>query len=266
MAFKTILLEQRGPVALITLNRPDHRNAVTVELCREVREAFLATMNDPAVRAFVITGAGKSFCAGADLNMPEDYDGNVPLTPYNMFLQANLHIHSAISIIARTPKPVISAVNGGAAGIGMSLAISADLVYAARSAKFNWAYTQRAFVPDGGSTVHLSQRIGWPKAMEIAFTGRILSADEALGLGLVNDVFDDAGFLDQTMHLAEKIAHGPTWSYGQTKLLLREAYLRSLETQAEIENRLIAESSLKEDFMEGIVSFLEKRPPSFKGR
>lgn len=266
MAFNDVIMEKKDTIGWITLNRPDRRNAVTVNLCREVREALVLFDQDKDVRTIVITGAGKSFCAGADLALPEDRDGNIPLTPYNMFLQANLHIHSAISIIARTPKPVISAMNGGAAGIGMSLGISCDLVYLARSAKLNWAYTQRAFVPDGGSTLHLSQRIGWPKAMEIALTGRILSAEEAFQWGIANAVYDDDCFIEKVTEIAEKVASGPTWSYGQTKLLLREAHLRSFESQAEIENRLIAESSLKEDFMEGIASFLEKRPPKFKGK
>lgn len=266
MGFNTVLVEKKGTAVWITLNRPDRRNSVTVELCRELREALLLHINEADCRAVVLTGAGKSFCAGAELQQGEEDDGNMPLTPYNRFLQANLHIHSAISIIARSPKPVIAAMNGGSAGIGMSLGISCDLVYAARSAKFNWAYTQRAFVPDGGSTLHLSQRIGWPKAMEIAFTGKVLTADEAKEIGVVNDVFDDEVFVERVAEISERVASGPTWSYGQTKLLLREAHLRSLESQAEMENRLIAESSLKEDFVEGIVSFLEKRPPDFKGR
>lgn len=265
MEYKTMLYEVDNQVAWITLNRPERGNAINLQFAIDFRNVLLEAERNEEARAVVITGAGRIFCAGADLSLESrQKDNNIPLS--QAFLDTNLHFHSAISIIVNMKKPAIAAVNGGAAGAGMSIALACDMLLASEKAKFNWAYTQRGLVPDGGSSQNLPRRVGIHRAMEIAFTGRVLSAQEAKEWGIVNEVYPHESFIEEVKKLTIKIATGPTWSYGMTKHLIREGYLNSLETHMELENQAISEASTKEDFFEGVMSFLQKREPKFKGK
>lgn len=265
MKYETMIYNVEDSVAFITLNRPERKNAINLQFTIDLRRVLLNAVDDEKVGVVVITGAGKTFCAGADLKVDLALaDKNIP--PNQMFLETNLHFHSSISIVSNMRKPVIAAVNGGTAGAGMSLALACDIIVATEKARFNWAYTQRGLVPNGASTINLPRRIGIHRAMEIAFTGRILSAKEANEWGIVNIVYPDDKFTEEVKKLANKIASGPIWSYGMTKRLIREGYLNDLETHMELENQAISKASKREDFIEGVMAFLQKREPKFKGR
>lgn len=264
MELKTIIYQVKNSVAWIILNRPERRNAINLQFTIDLRNALLKAEEDKEVRAVVITGAGNTFCAGADLSLGDAKETNLPVS--QLFKDTNLYFHSAIAILMNMKKPVISAVNGGAAGAGMSLALASDIILAKERAKFNWAFTQRGLTPDGNSSQNLPRRIGIHRAMEIAFTGKVLTAKEAKDWGMVNEIYPDDIFEEEVKKFVEKIAEGPTWSYGMTKHLIRQGYFNSPETQMEAENNSISEASKREDFTEGVMSFLEKREPKFTGR
>lgn len=265
MEYETMNYESDGSVCWITLNRPEKRNAINLQFTIDLRNTLLQAQRDEKVKVVVITGKGSIFCAGADLSFDTKIvEKNIPLS--QLFLETNLHFHSAISIIANMKKPVIAAVQGGAAGAGMSLALACDIIFVSDKTKFNWAYTQRGLVPDGASSQNLPRRIGIHRTLEIAFTGKVLSAQEAKEWGIVNEIYPDDKFMDEVKKIANKIASGPIWAYGITKHLIRQSYSNSLETQLELENQAIAEASTKEDFVEGVMAFLQKREPKFKGK
>jgi 2-(1,2-epoxy-1,2-dihydrophenyl)acetyl-CoA isomerase len=171
-----------------------------------------------------------------------------------------------VSRLARSPKPVIMAVNGVAAGGGMSLALAGDLVVAAESAKFTMAYSKIAASPDGSSTYFLPRLIGIRRALELHFTNRTLSAREAMDWGLVNRVHPDADFRGAAAALARELAQGPTLAFGRAKLLFQQSTQESLETQMELEAQAIAQSGATEDFRNGVAAFVRKQPARFAGR
>ena len=262
MAYQTILVDIKDQVGTITLNRPDAYNALSLTMARELFTAALELDEDREIRCIVVTGRGKAFCAGGDV---KEFVENLPRFGV-LVKELTTYIHGAISRLVRSPKPVIMGVNGIAAGGGLSLALSGDLVIASESARFTMAYSKIAVTPDGSSSYFLPRLIGLRRAMELYFTGRVLAAREALEWGLVTRVVPDAEFAEALRSLARELAQGPTLAFGGAKLLFHQATHESLETQMELEAQAIARSGHTEDFKEGVTAFAQKKTPTFKGR
>ncbi|MEQ8346278.1 MAG: enoyl-CoA hydratase [Sneathiellaceae bacterium] len=262
MDYQDIQLELRDNVAVVTLNRPNEANALTLRMAQELHEAALACDADPLVRAVVITGAGsKMFCAGGDLKgFLENADG-LP----SFMMRITSHLHRSISVFNRMEAPVIMAVNGTAAGGGFSFAMTGDLILAADTAKFTMAYTAAGLSPDGSSTHFLPRLIGVHRAKELMFTNRVLSAQEAMDWGLVNRVVPGAELMETAMILAADLAQGPTMAFGVVKALLLDSQNAPLDTQMEYEARGMANIVRTQDAQEGIAAFVEKRKPNFVG-
>jgi 2-(1,2-epoxy-1,2-dihydrophenyl)acetyl-CoA isomerase len=260
MASEMLKLDIHDRLAMLTLNRPEAYNAFNLPLARQFLDVITQVDEDPAVRCVVITGTGKAFCAGGDVKGFDDHLGEIGL-----HLKYLTHLlHGAVSRLARMPKPVIAAVNGVVAGGGMGLMLACDLIYAVDSATFNMAYTRIGATPDGGSTFWLPRLVGVRRALELIYTNRLLSAQEALDWGLINAIMPAEGFVDEVLTLAQQLAAGPTLAYGRAKKLCYMSLHESLETQMEHEARDIADSAKTEDFREGIKAFLQKRPPRFQ--
>lgn len=259
--YQTLTFELRGNVALITLNRPDAANGINLTLGHELMLAAIECDENPAIRAVVITGAGKMFCAGGDLI---SFSGAGDKTAA-LIKELTTYLHAANSRFARMNAPLVTAVNGAAAGAGMSLAISGDYVIAGESAKFTMAYTAAGLTPDGSSTFFLPRIVGLRRAQELIFTNRRLNAQEALDWQLVNKVVPDAELLNEAMAIAGQLASGPTLAYGTAKKLLLATFDQSLETQLELEARGIAAMTNTQDGKEGIAAFAQKRKPVFRG-
>jgi len=262
MPYQTLLLDRADGVATITLNRPEAYNALNLALGRDLFAAALEVDEDPGVRCVVITGAGKAFCGGGDV---KDFAEALPRIGV-LVKELTTYVHGAVSRLARSPKPVIVAVNGVAAGGGLSLALSGDLVLAAESARFTMAYSKIGATPDGSSSYFLPRLIGIRRALELYLTNRVLSSKEALEWGLVTRVVPDAELGSATRALAKELAQGPTKAFGAAKLLFHQSTHESLETQMELESQAIAASGHTEDFREGVTAFAAKKTPTFRGR
>ena len=263
MAFDTVTLARADGVATITLSRPDAFNALDLTLGRELFHAVLEVDDDASVRAVVVTGAGKAFCAGGDI---KSFVDNLDRIGAHI-KELTTYLHGAVSRLARSEKPVIMAVNGVAAGGGMSFALCGDLVLAAESARFTMAYSKIGATPDGSSSYYLPRLIGLRRAMELYFTNRVLSAREAQEWGLVTRVVPDAELATEAQALARELAQGPTKAFGGAKRLFHQSTWESLETQMELEAQAIAASGRTEDFRAGIGAFAAKHPaPIFRGR
>jgi len=261
MTYETLTFKSEDAVARITLNRPDAANGMDTAMMRDLMQASIACDEDPTIRAVVVTGAGKMFCAGGDLKHFATCGDGLGAK----LKELTVNLHAAISRFARMEAPVVMAVNGMAAGAGMSLAASGDLVFAAESAAFTMAYTAAGLAPDGSSTYFLPRLIGLRKTQELMLTNRRLTAKEALEWGIVNRVVSDGELLAAATALARDLAAGPTRSHGAVKRLLAASFDNGLETQMELEARTIAEVSRTADAKEGIRAFLQKRKPVFSG-
>jgi len=247
-----------GSVLTITLNRPDVLNAFN----QAMHEAFAAALKearDPEVRAVVLTGAGRGFCVGQDLNEFREEAGDIGTR-----LRTNYHPN--VLAIRRLEKPVIAAVNGPAAGAGMSFACACDLRIAADSATFVPAFISIGLIPDSGGTYFVTRLIGPARAFEWLTSGRTLTAAEAHAWGLVTQVVDADALPGRAAELAAELAAKPTRGIGMTKRLIDQAIGSTLEEQLEREAQLQTASTQTEDFREGVDSFLEKREPRFQGR
>lgn len=262
MGYQTLLVDVQEGVATITLNRPEAYNALNLEMAGEFFHAVLAADEDRAIRCIVVTGAGKAFCGGGDV---KDFADNLP-TVGVLIKKLTTQVHGAISRLCRSPKPVVTGVNGVAAGGGMSLALSGDLVVAAESARFTLAYAKIAATPDGSASYFLPRLIGIRRALELHYTNRSLTASEALGWGLVNRVVPDAEFRSALTALARELAQGPTLAFGGAKLLFHQSTQESLETQMELEAQALARSGHTEDFKAGVTAFARKKTVTFEGR
>lgn len=256
------LFEVSGGVARLTLDRPDAANALTPGLCRELFEAFVQCDEREDVRAALLTGAGDMFSAGGDLRHFASRGEALGVDLKRM----TGHLHAAISRMAHMDAPVVCAVNGMAAGAGVSLAAACDFTIAARSARFTLAYTAAGLSPDGSSTWFLPRLVGMRRARELMLTNRMLSAEEALRMDLIDLVVDDDALADEATARATAFAAGPTRAYGGVKRLLQESWSGGLETQMERETRMIADVSKTDDAKEGIAAFLGKRKPTFQGK
>ncbi len=261
MDYKTILFDLRDGVAHLTLNRPDAANSVNLELSQELYDAMLRCDEDPAVRAVLVAGSGKMFCAGGDL---KSFAARKDDLPAHLKLLTHF-IHGAVSLMARMDAPVITAVNGTVAGGGLGLVFGADLVIAAESARFTMAYTRAALSPDASTSFFLPRLVGLRRALDLTLTNRVLSAREALEWGIVNRVVPESELAAAAQGLAKEMAEGPTAAFGAAKRLLRESFSDTLETHLQAEARSIADRSRNAEAREGISAFLEKRAPRYRG-
>jgi 2-(1,2-epoxy-1,2-dihydrophenyl)acetyl-CoA isomerase len=260
--YETINLYRRGAGATIELNRPHRMNAWNRQFAVDLRESITEVAENPGIRAIVITGAGRAFSSGADLKeaAEDSTDGQVDV--YQILTE---RYHPLITGIRRMPKPVIAAVNGPAAGIGLSLALACDLVVAAESAYFQLAFVNIGLVPDGGSSLFVPSRVGFARAAELAMLGERLDARKAVDWGLINQVFADEEFAARTSALLDRLAAGATGSYAGTKRQLNQWLYQHMEDQLEFEAGIQREMAGSGDFAEGLKAFAEKRPPKFSG-
>ena len=247
-----------GAVLTITLNRPDVLNALNAAVHAGLAAA-LADARDDAVRAVVLTGAGRGFCVGQDLT--EFREGATDVAD-----RLRTQFHPNVVAIRELEKPVIAAVNGPAAGAGLSLACACDLRIAADSATFVPAFINLGLIPDSGGSFFVTRLLGYARAFEWLTSGRRLSAAEAHGWGLVSEVVESDALAERAAAVARTLAAMPTRGIGLTKALLDRATASTLEDQLEQEAELQSAATKTEDFREGVAAFLEKREPRFTGR
>jgi 2-(1,2-epoxy-1,2-dihydrophenyl)acetyl-CoA isomerase len=256
--YQTIRAETSDAVLTITLDRPDSLNALNAAMRRELTAAFRAAGRDPAVRAVVLTGAGRGFCSGADLR------GGDAEREFRRVVSAEYN--PLIAAMRALPLPVIAAVNGVAAGAGVSLALACDLVYAATDARFILAFIRIGLVPDSGATRAVVRALGRHRAAELILTGEPLSAPDAAAAGLINGVVSGADLASHVAGIAGRLASGPTRAIGYAKRLVERA------EEAPLDEMLAAEAAFQElagrtaDHAEGVAAFAEKREPRFSGR
>lgn len=251
------MLEQSGPVARITLNRPDAANGMNHTMTRELADAARRCDTD-TTKVVVLTGSGRFFCAGGDLKS----FASAPNRGQHIKGVAD-DLHRAISTFARMNAVLITAVNGTAAGAGFSIAVTGDIVLAAESASFTMAYTKVGLSPDGSSTYFLPRLIGITRTKELMLTNRALSAQEALQWGLVTEVLPDDQLAARADELATQMAATASGSNGAVKALMLSTFASGLEEQMELESRVIADRAESADGREGVDAFMAKRKPEF---
>ncbi len=264
MDYSTITFEVQDRIATVRLNRPDNANALNIDMSRELMQAAIRCSEDRAIRAVLLTGTGRMFCAGGDLKSFARHGRGASLASH--LKEVTSYLHSAVSRFLRMDPPLIGVINGIAAGAGMSIACACDLVLAAESSKFTMAYTRAGLTPDGSSTYFLSRAVGMKRATELVLTNRTLSAQEAYEWGIVNQVVPDAGLMSRATELATSLAAGATGAFGAAKRLLHNGWTETVETQMELEAQAIAARAHTADGHEGIQAFLEKRAPGFHGK
>ncbi len=259
---RNLLLHIDGHVAHLTFNRPESANSLILELAEELNAVAHRLSRDASVRAVVISGAGKMFCAGGDLKtfaaQPEHELGHY-------LERVTLSLHNAISTLARMNPPVVAAVHGSAAGAGFSLVCACDFVIAAESARFTMAYTRAGLTPDGSSTYFLPRIVGFRRALELSVLNPVLSAAEAKELGIVTRVVPDAEVMNAAQSFAAELAAGATLAIGGVKRLLSASATNTLEAQMALETFTISSISASSDAREGMAAFIAKRPPRFTG-
>ncbi|HJZ00193.1 MAG TPA: enoyl-CoA hydratase-related protein [Streptosporangiaceae bacterium] len=260
--YETVNLYRRGAGATLELNRPDRLNAWSNQFSLDLRAAIKDVTDDPEVRAVVVTGAGRAFSSGADLKEAAERAAG---QTFDVYTRLTERYHPIIKGLRLMPKPVIAAVNGPAAGIGLSLALACDLVVAAQSAFFQLAFVNIGLVPDGGSSLFVPSRVGFTRAAELAMLGERLDARTALDWGLINRVWPDAEFAEQSDALLDRLASGATQSYAGTKRQLNRWMYERMDAQLEFEAGIQRELAASGDFAEGVAAFVEKRPPRFSG-
>jgi 2-(1,2-epoxy-1,2-dihydrophenyl)acetyl-CoA isomerase len=264
MAYADIKVEKKGSVVLLTLNRPDKLNAVTWDSWREITQAVQELGEDDAARVLIVTGSGRGFCSGTDLAAAAAAGGEGPREGGRRERLRSRYVGTPA--ILACPKPSIAAVNGVAAGGGLSLCLACDVRIASQEARFSAIWSRRALVPDFGCSLLLPRIIGMSKALELMYTGQVIDAQEALAIGLVSQVVAAEELMPTAMALAERIAKGPAIAIELTKRLAYRGWQQELEAQTEYEEYLQRLCIESEDAQEGVRSFLEKREPDFKGR
>jgi len=267
MAYETITFEKIDGVGIITMNRPESRNALTLQMVAEMGEAIQACKKQD-VRAVLLTGAGGGFCSGADLKfLVETLDGDDPkkVQAYIKALADDLH-HKVVLGLRGLEKPVVAGINGVAAGAGFSLTLGCDIRVAASSARFLMAYANIGASADGGSTYLLPRLVGAGRAIELYLASQPLSAQGALEIGLVTQVVEDEALQRHAMEFAVRLAQGPTTAYGRVKALFDASWDNDIATQLDAETATFVDICLTEDFQEGIKAFTERRQARFQGK
>lgn len=259
-----VLLERDGHVASLVLNRPERMNTISQPMLTALSDALLACDDDPEIRAIVVSGRGRAFCAGLDLQDAASEEG-ISKGGFPMGMKLDVRRFPQ-SVLHHLDTPTICAVNGGAAGFGMDLALACDVRIAARSAKLAAGFTRRGMVADSGGTWLLPRLVGWARAAEIVFAGRTLAADECLELGLVSRVVDDALLLESAHALAGEFAANAPLAVQAAKRMMRAGLAEGLDEHIQRVYLQVLPLLQTRDFREGFTAFLEKRPPQFEGR
>jgi 2-(1,2-epoxy-1,2-dihydrophenyl)acetyl-CoA isomerase len=261
MEFERAKLDIDGTVGILTLNHPEVMNAVSTEMIGGIMGALNeAEKPKSGVRCLIITGAGRGLCAGANLQPSGNVSGQ---RDAGSVLET--HYHPMLRKLRELPMPIVSAVNGAAAGVGMSLALMGDLVMCARASYFLQAFRRIGLVPDGGSTWILPRLVGRARAMELSMMGEKLPAEKALEWGLIYRVVDDAQLMDEAKKLARDLASGPTVALSLIRKLYWDSNENTYEQQLNLERQMQGKAGRSADFNEGVRAFLEKRPAKFKG-
>lgn len=260
MSYETIIVERKGSIATLTLNRPEKLNALNVKMIEELESALLGILKDKNARVLVITGAGRGFCSGADVR-----DMAQAPSPVGIRYLAQT-AHKIILALTDLEKPVIAKVNGVAVGFGFSLALGADMIIASEKARFGVIFSRIGLIPDGGSLFHLPRLVGPAKAKELIFTAKIFDAEEAEKIGVINRAVP-ADELDREVDtLAKQLAEGPTVAFGIAKKIINKGLNMDLSSVLESEAFGQTITGTTEDAREGVMAFLEKRKAEFKGR
>ena len=257
-----ILTSRHDGLLTITLNRPDRLNAFNADMLNQFNETLAEASQDDQIRAVLLTGSGRGFCAGQDLNDRSVSPGS---SAPDLGESLENRYNPAIRAIRSMPKPVVIAVNGVAAGAGANLALAGDLVYAARSARFIQSFSKIGLVPDSGGTYFLPRMVGTARAMGLALLGEPLGSEQALEWGLIWDVVDDADLGEVTTTVALALAAGPTGGFAKTKQAINQSGGNTLDAQLDLERDLQRAAGLSDDYAEGVAAFLAKRTPQFKG-
>jgi 2-(1,2-epoxy-1,2-dihydrophenyl)acetyl-CoA isomerase len=260
---ESLLVELEAGVLTLTLNRPDKLNAFTDALHLALRAQIQRAHDDPAIRAVLLTGAGRAFCAGQDLGDrdPRRMDG-----PPDLGHTLDTFYNPTLRLIRSLEKPVIAAVNGVAAGAGANMALACDIVLAARSARFIQAFSKIGLTPDAGGSWSLSRLLGEARAKGLALTAEPLSADRAEAWGLIWRAVDDDQLIPEAQALAVRLAAGPTRGLGLTKVSIQSAATHSFDDQLDMERDLQRIAGRTRDYAEGVTAFLDKRQPRFEGK
>lgn len=267
MTYENILVESAGGIATLTLNRPSSLNSLNKGLIDDTRAALRTLRHNPDVRVLIVTGAGRGFCAGADLANAGFNDGVQRSVGEGISHSMEIGYNPLIRDLAGFPKPVIVAVNGVAAGGGVGLALGGDIVLAAKSAYFVQVFGPKlGLVPDVGCTWFAPHLLGRARARGLALLGDRLPAEKAAEWGLIWAAVDDANLLTEARAIAERLAKGPTLAFGEIKRVLDAATENTLDQQLELERRTQQKLGDTEDFREGVTAFLTKREPQFKGK
>jgi len=258
-----ILLSRDSGVLSLTLNRPDKLNAFNPEMHKLLRGALEEARNDAAVRAVLLTGSGRGFCAGQDLS---ERNLSADAAPIDLSVSLGSNYNPLVRRLRALPKPVVCAVNGVAAGAGANIALACDIVLAARSASFVQSFSKLGLVPDSGGTYFLPRLVGSARAMGLALLAERLSAEEAERWGLIWRAVDDARLMEEATAIARALAAGPTRGYGLIKKALHASAGNSLDAQLDLERDLQRDAGFSEDYREGVAAFMQKRKPQYKGK
>jgi 2-(1,2-epoxy-1,2-dihydrophenyl)acetyl-CoA isomerase len=252
----SVLISVEDGLQTITLNRPDRLNAFIPEMHQALRAALEQALGDSAIRAVLLTGAGRGFCSGQDLSLRRIEPGAAPI---DLSVSLGSLYNPLVRRLRELPKPIVCAVNGVAAGAGANIALACDIVVAARSASFVQSFARLGLVPDSGGTYFLPRLVGAARAMGLALLAEPLRAEDAERWGLIWKVFDDDKLMAEATALARKLAAGPTKGYGLTKRALYASAHNSLDAQLDLERDLQREAGFSEDYRKGVAAFLEKK-------
>ncbi len=264
MSFETVKYELNENVAVITMNRPEALNALSLQLSVDLRQAIERAISEQA-RAVVLTGEGRAFCSGGDLREMQamwQKEGRI-----EAFLESPLEaLHQVIVLIRETPIPFLAAVQGVCAGAGTNFALACDLIFAAENATFNEAFVRIGLSPDCGGSFFLPRAVGEKIAAELFMTGGTVDAARAASIGMINRVATAENLMTESLAMAQKLALAPTGAVGRIKQMLNASFSNDLSQQLELEHQLQIESGKSDDFKEGVQAFFEKRQPNFTGK